>query len=78
MMSLFLTVAVILGLTALFSYLNDRLLHLEQTIGLMVLALVLTLALITAQRWCWLALRARRAGVALARQSCRRSFKRSA
>jgi len=77
-MSLFLTVAVIPGLTALFSYLNDRLLHLEQTIGLMVLALVLTLALITAQRWCWLALRARRAGVALARQPCRRSFKRSA
>ena len=45
MMSLFLTVAVILGLTAVFSYLSDRLLHLEQTIGLMVLALLLTFAL---------------------------------
>jgi CPA1 family monovalent cation:H+ antiporter len=44
-MSLFLTVAVILGLTAFFSYLNDRFLRLEQTIGLLVLALVFTLAL---------------------------------
>ena len=36
-----------MGLTALFSYVNERFLHLQQTIGLMVLALVFTLVLMT-------------------------------
>jgi CPA1 family monovalent cation:H+ antiporter len=40
-----LTVAAILGLTALFSYINERFLHLQQTIGLVLLALCSTLAL---------------------------------
>ena len=44
-MQAFMTVAAILGLTALFSYINERLLRLQQTIGLMVLALVFTLTL---------------------------------
>jgi len=44
-MSVFQIVAVILGLTALFAYLNDCYLRLEQTIGLMVLALGLTILL---------------------------------
>jgi CPA1 family monovalent cation:H+ antiporter len=38
--SIFLTIGVVLGLTALFSYINERYLRLQQTIGLMVLALV--------------------------------------
>jgi CPA1 family monovalent cation:H+ antiporter len=42
-MSVFSTVAAILGLTALLGYLNERFLGLQQTIGLMVLALGLTL-----------------------------------
>lgn len=41
-MDLFQTVAVILGLTAAFSYLNQRFLHLPQSIGLMLLAILLT------------------------------------
>ena len=44
-MQVFLTIAAILGLTALFSYINERFLRLQQTIGLMVLALGFTLAL---------------------------------
>lgn len=44
-MQVFLTIAAILGLTALFSYLNERFLGLQQTIGLMVLALVFTVLL---------------------------------
>ena len=44
-MQAFLTVAAILGLTALFSYINERFLRLQQTIGLMVLALGFTLVL---------------------------------
>ena len=44
-MNTFMTIAAILGLTALFSYINERFLHLQQSIGLMALALVLTLAL---------------------------------
>ena len=44
-MQAFLTVATILGLTALFSYTNERFLRLQQTIGLMVLALGFTLVL---------------------------------
>ena len=44
-MQVFMTLAVILGLTALFSYINERFLHLQQTIGLMVLALGFTLVL---------------------------------
>ncbi len=43
-MDLFVTLAVLLGLTALFSFINEKLLHLETTIGLMVLALALSLA----------------------------------
>jgi CPA1 family monovalent cation:H+ antiporter len=38
-MDLFALLAIILGLSALFSYINERLLHLETTIGLMLLAL---------------------------------------
>jgi len=44
-MQVLLTVAAIFGLTALFSYINERFLKLQQTIGLMLLALGLTLAL---------------------------------
>jgi CPA1 family monovalent cation:H+ antiporter len=44
-MQVFLTVAVILGLTALFCYINERFLGLQQTIGLMLLALGFTLVL---------------------------------
>lgn len=49
-MSLFLTVAAILGLAALFSFVNERLLGLEQTIGLVVIAFgaMLVLALLNA------------------------------
>lgn len=42
-MDLFVVMAVLLTLTALFSYINERLLHLEKTIGLMLLAMVLSL-----------------------------------
>lgn len=42
---MFSTVAAILGLTALLGYLNERFLGLQQTIGLMVLALGLTVVL---------------------------------
>ncbi|MDJ0948356.1 MAG: cation:proton antiporter, partial [Alphaproteobacteria bacterium] len=41
-MDLFATVAVLLGLAALFSYINEEFLHLEKTIGLMVLALAMS------------------------------------
>jgi len=44
-MDQFQTVAVILGLTAAFSYLNERLLGLQQTIGLMLLAILFTVLL---------------------------------
>lgn len=44
-MDLFQTVAVILGLTAAFSYLNERFLGLQQTIGLMLLAILSTVLL---------------------------------
>ncbi len=44
-MSVLLTVATVLGLTALLSYVNERFLGLQQTIGLMVLALGFTAAL---------------------------------
>ena len=44
-MQVLLTVAAILGLTALFSYINERFLQLQQTIGLMLLALGLMLVL---------------------------------
>ena len=44
-MQTFLTIAAILGLTALFSYINERFLHMQQTIGLMLLALGFTLVL---------------------------------
>ncbi|MEA3274250.1 MAG: sodium:proton antiporter [Pseudomonadota bacterium] len=46
-MQAFLTIAAILGLTALFSYTNERFLRLQQTIGLMLLALGFTLVLMT-------------------------------
>jgi len=36
---LFMSVAVLLGLAALFGYVNERFLKLQSTIGLMVLAL---------------------------------------
>ena len=44
-MSIFLTVAVILGLTALFAFVNECWLGLQQTIGLMVMALAFTVVL---------------------------------
>ena len=44
-MEIFQTVAVILGLTALFGVLNERLVGLQQTIGLMVIALAFTVVL---------------------------------
>lgn len=44
-MSVFATISVTLGLTALFSFLNERFLRLQQTIGLMVLALGCTVVL---------------------------------
>ncbi len=44
-MEVFTTIAVLLGLTALFSFVNENLLRLEKTIGLMVLALVMSLVL---------------------------------
>ena len=44
-MSILLTAAIIMGLTAVFSLLNERLLGLQQTIGLVVIALVSTLGL---------------------------------
>ena len=44
-MEVFTTIAVLLGLTALFSFVNENLLRLEKTIGLMVLALVMSLIL---------------------------------
>jgi monovalent cation:H+ antiporter, CPA1 family len=43
--SIFLTIAVVLGLTALFAFLNERFLGLQQTIGLMLIAVVFTVAL---------------------------------
>ena len=44
-MQVLLTIAAILGLTALFSYINERFLRLQQTIGLMLLALGFTIVL---------------------------------
>ena len=44
-MQVLLTIATILGLTALFSYINERFLRLQQTIGLMLLALGFMLVL---------------------------------
>jgi len=44
-MDLFMSVAVLLGLASLFGYLNERYLRLQPTIGLMLLALTLTVAL---------------------------------
>jgi amino acid transporter len=44
-MQVLLTIAAIFGLTALFSYFNERFLKLQQTIGLMLLAVGLTLVL---------------------------------
>ena len=57
-MQTLLTVAAILGLTALFSYINERFLHLQQTIGLVLLALCATLALMVLNglglgAWVW-------------------------
>ncbi len=40
-MDLFATVAALMGLAALFSLVNERLLHMEKTIGFMVLALAM-------------------------------------
>ena len=44
-MEVFQTFATILGLTALFGFLNERLLGLQQTVGVMVIALAFTLVL---------------------------------
>jgi CPA1 family monovalent cation:H+ antiporter len=45
-MTLFMSVAVLLGLTALFGLFNERVLHLQATIGLLLQALVLTVVLL--------------------------------
>jgi len=45
-MDLFMSVAVLLGLAALFGLINEQFLGLQATIGLMLLALAMTLALI--------------------------------
>jgi hypothetical protein len=45
-MQVLVTIAAILGLTALFSYFNERFLKLQQTIGLMLLAVGMTLVLL--------------------------------
>ncbi len=47
-MDVFTTIAVLFGLAALFAWLNDRFLHFEQTIGLMLLALALSALIATA------------------------------
>lgn len=44
-MDVFLTLAVVLGLTAVFAFANERLLHLQQTIGLMLIALAFVIIL---------------------------------
>ncbi len=44
-MDLFMSIAVLLGLAALFGVLNERFLRLQATIGLMLLALALALSL---------------------------------
>ena len=44
-MGLFMSIAVLLGLAALFGYINERYLRLQSTIGLMLLALALPIAL---------------------------------
>jgi hypothetical protein len=44
-LSVFVTVAAVMGLTALLGYLNERFLGLQQTIGLMLLALGFTVVL---------------------------------
>ena len=44
-MNIFLTIAVTLGLAALFSFINERLVGMPQTIGLMVLSLIFTVTL---------------------------------
>jgi CPA1 family monovalent cation:H+ antiporter len=44
-MQILLTIAALFGVTAVFSYVNERFLKLQQTIGLMLMALALTLAL---------------------------------
>ena len=46
-MNLFLSVAILLGLAALFGFINERFLRLQATIGLMLLALSMELALKT-------------------------------
>ena len=44
-MDLFMSIAVLLGLAALFSFINERFLRLQATIGLMLLALGMTVVL---------------------------------
>ena len=44
-MDLYMSIAVLLGLAALFGYVNERFLRLQSTIGLMLLALGATVAL---------------------------------
>jgi CPA1 family monovalent cation:H+ antiporter len=45
-MNLFLLISILLGLTAVFGVVNERLLHLQPSIGLMLLALLTTLVLL--------------------------------
>ena len=44
-MGLFLLIGILLGLTAIYSVINERYLHLQSAIGLMLLALL--------HHWCW-------------------------
>ena len=50
-MSVFQVIAVLLTLTALFSYLNYRFIRLPTTIGVMLIALIASLALIALQHF---------------------------
>ena len=45
-MNLFFVISILLGLTAVFGVVNERLLHLQSAIGLMLLALLTTLVLL--------------------------------
>ena len=51
MMSLFDILAVLITLSAVFSYLNHRYIRLPTTIGLMLIALLMSLSLIVAGKW---------------------------
>ena len=49
-MDLFTIISILITLSAVFSYINHRYIHLPNTIGLMLIALLLSLALILLDR----------------------------